>query len=85
MSQPVSDARFCASRSRRCGSSLRYRAAASHEASALPLVTQHVAALEVRAIGGLLEHEVFGKVRGVVADVQPRHEDVLRTRTIGVG
>src|SRR5205807_270313 len=39
-----------------------------------PRMTEHVASLEIRAIARLLEHEIFGKVRVVVTDVQPRQE-----------
>jgi hypothetical protein len=39
-------------------------------------VVQDVAALEVGAVGGLLEDEVLGEVLAVVADVEPRREDV---------
>jgi len=39
-------------------------------------VTQDVAALEVLAVAGLLEDQVFGKALGVVAYVQACHEDV---------
>src|SRR4029453_4419805 len=37
---------------------------------------QHVSPLEVAAIAGLLEPQVLGKVRVVVADVEPREEHV---------
>src|SRR5439155_2125296 len=34
-----------------------------------PRVTQHIASLEVGAIGRLLKHEVLGEMRAIVADV----------------
>src|SRR5260370_34787071 len=43
-------------------------------ASAQPRVPEHEAALEVRAVGGLLEDEVLGKVGGAVADVEAGQE-----------
>src|SRR5712671_2291819 len=39
-----------------------------------PRMMQNVARLEVRAVAGGLEHEVVGKVRAVVADVQASDE-----------
>src|SRR5262245_23435307 len=41
-----------------------------------PWVSEDITPLEVRAVRRLLEDEVLGKVRGVVADVEPREEDV---------
>ena len=41
-------------------------------------MAEDVAALEVLAVAGLLEDQVLGEVRGVVADVEARDEDVLR-------
>src|SRR5688572_4589569 len=48
--------------------------------AARPGVPQHVPALEVAPVAGLLEHEVLGEVGAVVADVQARHEDVAPAR-----
>ena len=44
---------------------------------ARPGVAQDEAPLEVLAVGGLLEHQVLGEVRGVVAQVETGEEDVL--------
>src|SRR5207249_8986535 len=41
-----------------------------------PWMAQHVPPLEVRAVGGLLEHEVFREMRGVVSHVETRDEYV---------
>ena len=41
-------------------------------------MTHDVASLKVSAIGGFLEHQIFGEMRVVVADVQTRKEDLLR-------
>src|SRR4029078_9712433 len=46
--------------------------------SAAPVVAQDVTPLEVLAIAGLLEDEVLGEVRAVVAEMQSRDEDVAR-------
>src|SRR5215475_11946813 len=45
-----------------------------------PGVAQHVASLEVGAIGGFLQHQVFGKMCSVVANVHARDENVSRSR-----
>src|SRR5438093_6042920 len=45
---------------------------------ALPRVAQDVATLEVAAVRGLLEDQVFREVAPVVPDVQTRQEDVGR-------
>jgi hypothetical protein len=42
-----------------------------------PRVAKDVPPLKVRAIGCFLENEIFRKMRGVVADVQPGHEHAL--------
>ncbi len=47
---------------------------------AFPRVPDHVAALEVPAVTGLLEQEVFREVLAVVPDVKTGHEHVLRPR-----
>ena len=41
-------------------------------------MAQDVAPLEVRAVRGFLEHEIFREVRVVVADVQSREEHLRR-------
>src|SRR4029078_4803959 len=46
--------------------------------SAAPVVAQDVTPLEVLAIAGLLEDEILREVRAVVAEMQPRDEDVAR-------
>ena len=78
--QPVSDARVCASRSRRAHQLAAVRLGRLARRRAGPGVAQDVAALEVAAVAGLLEDEVLGEVRLVVAHVQPGDEDVLRLR-----
>src|SRR6185295_12050941 len=45
----------------------------------LEWISKHVAGLEVLAIACRLEHEVIGKMRAVVADVQTADENVDRT------
>src|SRR5215471_3537120 len=45
-----------------------------------PGVAQHVATLEVGAIGGFLQHEVFRKMYGVVTNMHTRDENVPRSR-----
>ena len=74
--QPVRDASVCASRSNRAGRVAAVLARGLAGLGARPVVLQHVAALKVRAVRGLLEHEVIGKVRGVVAHVKPSDEHV---------
>ena len=85
MSQPVSEARVCGlllvARSAARGG---IRAACA-TAVARPGMAQDVAALEVLAVGGLLEHQVLGEMRRVVAHVQPRDEDVLAPPGAQVG
>src|SRR5438876_7928528 len=41
-------------------------------------MAQNVAALEIAPVASLLEDEVLRKMRGVVAQVQPCHIDILR-------
>src|SRR5262249_21051472 len=41
----------------------------------LPRMLQDVASLEIVAVAGLLEDEILGEARGVVADVEASHED----------
>ena len=71
----------------RCRQVLRFLLVAPRDVRAVALaglarqiagerVPQDVAALEVLAVGRLLEDEVLGEVRLVVADVEARHEDV---------
>ena len=38
-------------------------------------MAQHVAALEILAVAGLEEGQIFGEVAGVVAHVEARQED----------
>ena len=47
---------------------------------AVPGMTQHIACLKTRAIGGFLKDEVFGKVRIVIAHVQTRQKYLLKRR-----
>src|SRR4029077_11288667 len=44
-----------------------------------PGVTQHVAALEIVAIGGFLQHKVFREMLGIVTNVHASDESVRRT------
>ena len=85
--QPVSVASVCASRSWRSRTcvevGLRRR---RRRPVAFPRVAQHVARLEVRAVRGLLEHEVLGQRVARVAKVQPReHRPAARRRVRAVG
>ena len=81
MSQPVSigeGLRFLVRRGR--GALLVAAARALAVGFAFPRMPQHVAALEVFAIARLLEDEVFREMLAVVANVQPREENVAARR-----
>src|SRR5262245_173209 len=48
-----------------------------------PRMVEDVAGLEVAAVAGLLEHQILGEVRAVVAAVQAGREGGLRAARVG--